>query len=271
MSRAPGKVKITKQSVDAAKPRSASYFIWDTQLPGFGVRVSPAGRKTYIVQYRLSGRQRRRKLGVHGPMTPDAARTEALKWLGAVATGEDPSLQIDLDRKAVTVAEFCDRYLEDARSGRIRTRFGAPKKASTLAIDKGRVERHIKPLIGKRLVKDLKRRDVESFLADVESGATRADLKTGKRGRAIVRGGPTAARRTVELLGAIMSYAVRLEIRPANPVSGVKGSPPARRRRYLSSKEYRALGKALDAARKAEESETAYRRLTCPGAHGRAP
>jgi hypothetical protein len=82
------------------------------------------------------------------------------------------------------------------------TRRGKAKRASTLAIDAGRIERHIKPLLGHRNVKDLRAEDLVSFRDDVIGGKTAADIKTTKlRGRAIVKGGPGTAARAVGLLG----------------------------------------------------------------------
>jgi integrase len=256
--------KLTKRAVDAAKAAAGDYLVWDDELPGFGLRVLPSGRKIYLVQYRMRGERRlwRRKLGVHGPMTPDQARTRALKWLAQVHGGENPAALEDLDKNALTVAALCDRYLDDAGAGKIRTRFGAPKKASTLAIDKGRVARHIKPLLGRKLAKSLTRSEVEDFLVAVETGATSDDRRTGKKGgRAIVTGGAATARRTVELLGGIMTYAVRLGVRADNPVSGIKRGRLEPRQRYLTPDEYKALSKALSDSRAAGENPAAIEAL----------
>ena len=71
---------ISKRSVDAAKPDARDSYLWDDELSGFGLKVTPAGRKVYLVQYRLGGRRgrvRRVTIGVHGRITPEQARTEA--------------------------------------------------------------------------------------------------------------------------------------------------------------------------------------------------
>jgi Arm DNA-binding domain len=87
--------KITKQLVDSSPIESKSYFIWDTDVKGFALKVSTAGRKTYICEYRTAGGRagikRRYTIGRHGsPWTADMARDEARKLLGSVAHGEDP-------------------------------------------------------------------------------------------------------------------------------------------------------------------------------------
>ena len=96
---------------------------------------------------------------------------------------------------------MCDLYLADAEAGRLMTRRRTAKKASTLATDRGRIERHIKPLLGSLKVAAVTREDIEAFLHDVTAGKTAGWTKTAKnRGLARVRGGRGAASRTVGLL-----------------------------------------------------------------------
>ncbi len=81
-------VRISKRSVDAAKPKAKDTYLWDDELAGFGLKVTPTGRKVYLVQYRVGGRKartRRVTIGPHGSVTPDAARVEAKRLLGQVA------------------------------------------------------------------------------------------------------------------------------------------------------------------------------------------
>jgi hypothetical protein len=56
--------KLTKRIVDAAETQAAEYFVWDSDIPGFGLRVLPSGRKGYVVQYRAGRRSRRISLGI---------------------------------------------------------------------------------------------------------------------------------------------------------------------------------------------------------------
>src|SRR5262249_8003944 len=95
-----------------------------------------------------------------------------------------------LNARAITVKELCTRYLEDAENGLVLGKGERPKKASTIYVDKSRIRRHIVPLLGTRRVRDLTPSDINRFIRDVMSGKTKADVKTKKRGRAIVRGGP---------------------------------------------------------------------------------
>jgi integrase len=203
---------------------------------------------TYIVKYRTAdGRQRWQVIGRHGsPWTPEEARDRARRLIAIVKDGGDPAADKQAARVAKTVAELCDAYFADAEAGRVLTRSKEPKKASTLAIDKGRIERHIKPLLGNLAVGAVTRDDVEDFLHAVAEGRTAAKTKTArKRGLARVTGGRTAATRAVGLLGAIFTYSLRHRMRPDNPVHGVERFADRRRERRLSDGEYAALGVAL--------------------------
>ena len=140
-------------------------------------------------------------------------------------------------------------YLRDAEAGRLMTRRRKPKEASTLVTDRGRIERHIKPLLGSYKVSAVTRADIEQFMHDVAAGKTAGRTKTAKkRGLARVRGGRGTASRTVGLLGAIFTYAVRHHMRSDNPVHGVIRPADGERDRRLNDAEYEAFGAALRAA-----------------------
>jgi integrase len=168
--------------------------------------------------------------------------------LARVASGADPAAEKKTERNATTVSELCDAYLADAKSGRLLTRRKTPKKASTLAVDVGRIERHIKPLLGRRAVAAVTRDDIETLLHDIAEGKTAGQTKTKPRGLARVRGGKGTANRVVALLGAIFTYAMRRGMRSDNPVRGVMLFADGKRERRLTDEEYRALGDALRAA-----------------------
>jgi integrase len=239
------KKRIGLREVRALKPGET---IWDTAVVGFHARRQQGVAVTYSVFYRTNeGRQRWQKIGRHGaPWTPEKAREEALRILGSVADGNDPAAEKRATRNVTTVAELCDASLADATAGRVLTRSKEPKRASTLAIDKGRVERHIKPLLGSLSVSAMTRDDVERFLHDVAEGRTAGKTKSAKkRGLARVTGGRTAATRAVGLLGAIFTYSVRRRLRLDNPVHGVERFADRKRERRLSDDEYAALGVAL--------------------------
>lgn len=249
--------KLTKRIVDGATPGEKPYFLWCSELPGFGVRVFPSGKCIYYADYRNSdGTRRRMSLGHHGKLTTEQARKEAMKTLGGVLKGEDPVEERVTRRNSLTVTELCDRYISAAEAGLIMGKGRRAKKASTLVSDRGRVERHIKPLLGRKLVRDLKQSDINKFIRDVTAGKTAVVEKTQKkRGKAIVEGGAGTAARTTGLLGGILSYAVSEGAIPFNPARGVRRPADGRRERRMNTQEYRQLGKALRAATKEMETE----------------
>lgn len=225
--------------------------VWDLAVPGFGARRQRSEAVAYVLLYRTSdGRSRRHTIGRHGaPWTPDTARDEARRLLGDVARGNDPSAGKQAKRSAFTVAELCDLYLEDADAGRLLTRRGGTKKASTIVSDRSRITVHIKPLLGTMKVPAVTRDDVEAFMHQVAEGVTKVRKPTGnKRGLSNVRGGKGASSRTVGLLDALFTYAIRKRMRSDNPVQGVIRFADGRRERRLSDAEYGALGTGLSAA-----------------------
>lgn len=220
---------------------------WDAAVPGFGARRQKGTAVSYFVFYRTrDGRQRWFTIGRHGaPWTPDAAREEARRLLGEVAAGRDPAAGKRATREALSVSELCDRYLADVRAGRLLTRRGEPKRPSTASDDAGRIERHIKPLLGRLPAAAVTRADVEDFLHRVAGGETAATVRVRARGVARVTGGRGAASRTVSLLSAIYAWAGDKGLVPENPVRGVRRFADRRRERRLSGAEYAALGAGL--------------------------
>ena len=222
--------------------------VWDAAVPGFGARRQKSAAIAYVLVYRTpEGRTRRYTIGRHGaPWTPDTAREEARRLLGEKVKGADPAADKQAQRKAVTVAELCEAYWADSEAGRLLTRRRTPKKASTLLSDHGRIERHIKPLLGRLAVAAVTRADIERFMHAVAEGETAARSKTGrKRGLSNVRGGRGVASRTIGLLGAIFTYAIAHRMREGNPVHGVMRFADQKRERRLSDDEFAALGTAL--------------------------
>ena len=157
------------------------------------------------------------------------------------------------------MAELCRQYLADVEAGRLLTRRKIAKKESTLISDRGRIARHIIPLLGRMPVKAVTRDDIERFMHDVAAGKTAGREKTKPRGLSVVRGGRGVAGRTVGLLGAIFTYAVRQGLRTDNPAHGVVKFAEGRRQRRLTDDEYRQLGKALSMAAPGRGLEASHR------------
>ena len=157
----------------------------------------------------------------------------------------------------MTVSQLCTAYLAAAEKGLILGKGGRPKKPSTLYVDRGRIERHILPLLGTKSVRKLETPDIVRFMHEVAVGKTAANINTGRRGRAIVKGGHGTARRTLGLLGGIFSFAVSEGIILFNPSRGVKRSADSCRVVRLSRSQYRALGNALREAEHSGENRMA--------------
>jgi integrase len=242
-------VKITKRVVDATVPTSGrELFIWDAELRGFGLRVLPTGAKSYILQYRTGGRgsqARRRVIGRHGVLTAEEARSRARRLLAEIADGADPAGQRDAGREAITITELADLYLKDGPADKPN------KKASSWNIDRSNIERHVKPLLGRKSAKALTRADVARFQADVAAGKSKADsksnadLKTRKRGRVRVTGGSGTAARTLAVLAAMLQFALERELIPTSPAKGVPLLKGGKKERFLSEAEVAELADAL--------------------------
>lgn len=243
-------------SVATLPPNSELWDAGKGAVAGFGIRRQRSAAVAYIVLFRdRHGRPRRFTIGRHGaPWTPDTARDEAKDILARVAKGEDPGTEKREAREAATVAELCTRYMGAANAGRLSTRRGGTKKASTLATDQSRIDSHILPLLGKRTVASLTTADLERFMHDVADGKTHRREHLGRaRAVRVVRGSMGAASRTIGMLGAILAYAVKLGMRPDNPAHGVLRPADGKRERRLSEGDYAALSKGLERAAQAGE------------------
>jgi integrase len=225
--------KITKSTVDTLP---VGGIAWDAECTGFHVRRQKGEARVYSVFYRTKdGRQRFAKIGRHGaPWTVDEARKKAREILVDVANGKDPAGEMYADRKALNVAQLCDLYLAEASSGRLLRR-GKPKKASTLVTDKGRIEQHVKRILGRLKVAAVTRRDVERFQESVSEGGASARAPGGKG----------TASRTVALLGAVFQFALKRDLVAVNPCRGIERHASGQRTRRVLEPEYTRLGEAL--------------------------
>lgn len=212
--------KLTKRTVDSIRATDKEAFVWDDEIPGFGLRVQPSGRKSYLVQYRAKGRTRRLTIGVHGVLTPEAARTHGRKLLASVIEGGDPSEERRQTRKAETVAELCERYLKEHAEPH--------KKGSSLRNDRQLIEDVICKSFGTRKVADLTFADVQRMHS--------ASIAT-----------PYRANRALACLSKMMTLAVRWGLRRDNPCSGVERFKEEKRQRFLSTLEVTKLGEVLAA------------------------
>ncbi len=236
--------KLTKRAVEALPVEAKDYFVWDSQIAGFGVRVMPSGAKTYQAQYRKGGRTRRVSIGRHGKITVDEARKLAKELMGQVAKGENPAEEIAQHRRAPTVAALCERFFDT----HVRERC----KPSTQGEYRRAIDLFIVPAIGSFKVVDVERKDI-------------AELHHKFRDK------PYQANRTLGVLSKMFNLAEIWGLRPdgSNPCRHVPKYREEKRERFLSQDELQRLGQALtDAERDGSESPfvvAAFRLLILTG------
>ncbi|HSQ21071.1 MAG TPA: site-specific integrase, partial [Blastocatellia bacterium] len=227
------KIKITKRSVEALKVMSKDYIAFDTDLPGFGVRVMPSGKRFFLVQYRRHGRTRRVMIGQFGVVTAELARREAIIKLSSVrGANGDPAALRDAERQSTTMKKLGERFLTQY----VPTRC----KPSTLAEYRRSVELLLDPFFAKQHVRSVTTADV----AELHGSLSHI---------------PYQANRTLGVLSKMMNLAETWGIRDkhTNPCEDVERFPERKRERFLSPKELQQLGHALTAA-EVHQTETKY-------------
>lgn len=236
--------KITRPRVDRLQPQESPYFVWDEgkgHVKGFGVAVYPTGIKSYIFQYRNAyGETRRITLGKHGTdITVTEARGKAEEYSNDVYNDKDPAAEKKRKRSAPTVNDLLDEYLESPKF--------ASKSEVTRKTDRGRIDRHLRPLLGARVIETLTTDDIRRARDAIRDGKTAVDVKTGKRGRAIVKGGEGAARMAIRVMRAIFSWGVDQRLIAGNPAKGIKLGKDGNRTAVLeTTDDYTRLFRTLD-------------------------
>jgi integrase len=237
--------KLTKRSVEALRVQATNYIAFDAELPGFGVRIMPSGKRFFLVQYRRHGRTRRVMLGQFGPLTAEVARRRALMLLAqARSGGSDPAAERDALRQSLTVEQLGARFLKEHVAVRC--------KPTTQSEYRRSVELFVDPFLGKQRIRSVTTADV----AELHGSLSYI---------------PYQANRTLGVLSKMMSLAEiwGLRDRHSNPCEDIQRYPEHKRERFLSLKEVKALGRALDAA-ESDGSEgkyacTAFRLLLLTG------
>jgi len=200
---------ITKSTVDAAEPGEKDSFLWDSKTHGFGLKVTPAGAKVYICQYRTGGRgspTKRVTIGRHGsPWTPDAAKRKAKAILGAVAKGQDPAAEKRAIREAKErQAEGADdRSLQAVGERWIKSLHRDGKRSADEVAR--HLKRHVYPTLDRRAIETITKADARLIYERL------ADAGHAAMGHLLVRN-----------LKALLSYAADLELITLNPLLRIK-------------------------------------------------
>ncbi|MCB1033558.1 MAG: site-specific integrase [Acidobacteria bacterium] len=221
-------MRLSKRHIDKLRYKgSGGHYVWDDDLAGFGVRVNPSGRKSFVVAFRLRGRQRFYTIGRYGEMTPDQARTKAMKTLYGVRQGIDPATGV-VGEEAPRILDLAKRYQTEHAE--------AKKKASTARQDAKTWENYVLPKLGKRRVADIARDDVSKLHHSLRST-------------------PFVANRVLALLSKAFNLTEVWGWRPdrSNPCRHIKRFKEAKRERFLSQAELRRLAEVL---RQAEHERT---------------
>jgi len=248
------KIKLTKSVVETTAPdlggngvKAKDIIIWDTEISGFFLKVTPKGKRVYGVYYRnRDGKERRPALGTHSSVfTNDNARKRAREWLGAVANGSDPSAEKKERKTGMTIKELSVIYIKEHAIPH--------KKLRSMQADQSNLNNHIIPVLGNIKAKDITQDNIEGFMRAVVSGKTHKIEKVGPRAVKRVRGGKGAANRCLSLLSFMLgNFCESRKIRPlgTNPCSHIKKYKTEYseqgRERFLSPKEFARLGQAIE-------------------------
>ncbi|MCZ8133429.1 MAG: site-specific integrase [Rhodobacteraceae bacterium] len=237
--------KISKRTIDGITKPEKRQWLWDTELKGFGVALRPTGTHSYVFNYRdKHGALRNITIGKVGSMTPDEARKQADKLRRDVIDGRSPIAEKRAAKTAMTVGELLDAYLSSERFKN--------KAPSTQTVDRGRIERHIRPLLGKSVLEAVTPADIEAAHRKIVMGKTAMDAPSGKkRGRIVVKGGEGTARMAIRLLRSILSWGKSAKVLPATVapdlVAGVEIGRDGKRGLILDDPEaYARLWRVLD-------------------------
>ena len=220
------KAKLTKRVVDCLEPTDRRYIAFDTDLTGFGVRVTPSGHKSWVVEYRPGegGRsvgKKRLSLGATNKVTAEQARRKAREILAAVQLGADPASERSKSRDTPSFKGFAERYLSEEAEVKLKER--------TVANYRIYFRKHATPRIGTLKL----------------NAVTKADI--AKLHRAIGKEKPATANRVIEAISSLYRYAQTAgEVEDGfNPARGISHFRERTRERFLSMEELRRLGATL--------------------------
>ena len=212
--------RLTDQAVRSLRPDSRQVDYWDVNPRNFGVRISPAGRKTFVVRYRNAGRYRRMSLGVYPTVTLADARGHARQVLGEVASDEDPAQVRQDARRAPSFEALAALYLE--KHARVRKR--------SWRQDRRVIENELLPKWRTWRASEVRRRDVRELVEAIAE-----------------RPAPIAANRIRALISKIFNFGISREMVEFNPCAQFERPAPERQRdRVLTDTEIRTFWTALD-------------------------
>jgi integrase len=220
------RARISKSIVDQCSPGEKDWVLWDERLSGFGLKVTPAGSKVYIFQYRMGGRGfkvRRYTIGKHGRVTAEQARKKAGSLALEVSNGQDPQAdRANHRRRAVNLA--FDQYIKQFNERCLETEWAATHKYAFSLL-----ENYAAPIIGSTPITAITRRDVNAALLPLAAK-------------------PATASNLFAVLRRLFSWAIEQEDIDRSPVEGMRPPPlPPSRDRVLTDQELGLVWWAADA------------------------
>jgi len=257
-------LKLGRRSVSGLPAVTKPTIFYDSELTGFGVKVTPTGAQSWIVEYRPGegGRRvskRRMVIGTPATLSPEKAREAAETLLARAKLGEDPAAERGAARKAETVDELLDSFIEKHLEPK--------RKAGTIRLNRGYIKNHIRPALGKKKANAVTHSDVDRLHRKI--GETHS----------------VTANRVVALLGTIFAFGIKTKALPKgteNPATGIEHFDEQLRQRYLRGEELQRLGDALreaetvgipwepDPSKKAKHAPKPENRLTKIDQHAAA-
>jgi integrase len=226
--------KLTDRTVKALKPPAITTRIsqdgksyragkihWDSDVRGFGCRVTSSGAKSFVLLYRThTGRLRQITIGKYPAYSTEVARKVAKEHLHIIGKGGDPAADRKAVREAPTFTDLAAFYVD---------RHWPTKRASSAKIDQQTIDTELLPVLGRRKVSEISFDDIDGIH------------------RKITKRAPYRANRVVALLSKMFSLAIKKGWRADNPAKGIERNQESKRARYLSNEELIRLTEALAA------------------------
>ena len=237
------RLKLNEKTVRDAPNLGRDYQIFDSDVRGFSLTIYPSGNRTFTLDYRTGGRQRRMTIGRWPEWSTVTARERAKELRREIDEGIDPLSQRESAREAPRISDLMKRYLAE------HTPHLAPLNRS----DQHTImDKLVGPDWARKLVTEITKADVEKLLTKIAKGRARPSKeKPNNRARKLQGPKPTPVRanRVGEVLRKMFTLAVEWGWRSDNPASGFRRRIENERERFLLQDEIARLAKALDAAK----------------------
>lgn len=221
-------VRLTEAWCESQGTHGRDVIVFDALQPGFGVRVTPAGRRIFVAQTRVAGKPRRVTIGTWPEKSVVEARGDARAVLADMRAGRDPVAERAVRRRAIaagelTISDLADRWLAEYVRPKLKPRTASDYERKT--------DRRLKPRFGHLPVSAIAKDDVVAWHAEM-------------------RGVPREANHSLAVLRSMLTFAEDVGLRPplSNPCRRVRLYREKMRERFLSEEELGRAAKGIAAA-----------------------